>query len=67
MKKVDIIWSWNSNVVWGEGSYGNPRMRSFGSMNCMNLPHEMRVSLTTLDESSFEEAGFCTKALLSLM
>jgi len=32
MNKVDIISSWNANTVWGRGSYGNPRMRSFGSM-----------------------------------
>jgi len=28
------------------GSYGNIKMRSFGSMTClMNLPHEMKVFL----------------------
>jgi hypothetical protein len=46
MNKVDIIWSWNADAVWEGGSYGNPRMRSFGSMTClMNISHEMRVSL----------------------
>ncbi len=46
MNKVDIIWSWNADAVWEGGSYGNPRMRSFGSMTClMNISHKMRVSL----------------------
>jgi len=30
----------------GGGSYGNPIMKSFGSMTClMNLPHHIIVSL----------------------
>jgi len=43
------------NVNMG-GSYGNPRMKSFGSMSClMNLPHEMKVFLHKqgLHQSSF--------------
>jgi len=59
MNKFDIILSWNANIVWGGKIYGNPRMRSFGSMPClMNLPHEMKF---------FSKAKVCSKVLLSLM
>jgi hypothetical protein len=42
---ADFLSKGKFNVNMG-GSYGNPRMRSFGSMTClMNLPHNMKVSL----------------------
>jgi hypothetical protein len=41
----DFLSKGKFNVNMGR-SYGNPRLRSFGSMTCLlNLPHEMKVSL----------------------
>jgi hypothetical protein len=42
---IDFLSKGKLNVNMGR-SYGNPRMRSFGSMiYLMNLPHKVRVSL----------------------
>jgi hypothetical protein len=51
--KVDIIWSWNPNVVWGK--------KLCESKNEKLWVHELFDELTTRDESFSEEAGFALK------
>jgi len=56
---MDFLSKGKFNVNMGR-RYGNPKMKSFGSMTClMNLPHEMKVFC--------ERGRVCTKALLLLM